>query len=247
MMCSCCRRLAAIVAALLCAAFLIGCVARVSGVGPLVVKYQAQQSPLACQSAAVSMLLDYLGRPADQAVVFEALASMGGHAAHSSRVAYLCERLPDKNPRFLYVQDPDEAWHILNDSLARGFPVLLSTRITPGGHVILVIGTEVQRGRQWVIAHDPAGEFDFDAAEFVGSGEAVRYRFRDLFVRNRQLMVSDAEPPRWESWIVGTREWIPIGSNAEPGARVHQIVTDWEMLVISPDEQCDLRSRQDPE
>jgi hypothetical protein len=179
---------------------------------PLAVVYQRQEDRTMCQSAAASMFLSYVARQeVAQQEIKKSLIKLGGQYLHSTRVQYLQSCLPQREIKFRYVADETAAWKEIRALLGENIPVILSTRLTPSGHVILAIGASEKNGERRLLVHDPWGRFDFQARKFVSKdGAKVSYPFAELFNRTRLVRgTSKAGPVSFREWYcTGSGQWL---------------------------------------
>lgn len=189
------------------------------------------------------MLIEYLTRtPVSQERLFRELQQIGGHTSHAARIRCLRSRLPNHHVQFSYVADPRAAWDRITASLGRGNPVLLSTRLTRSGHVVLVVGATERAGKKYLVVHDPAGRFDFRRRGFVEkqSGAFQQYPFWLMYVRNRQVLPAPSGARavlRWEGYCVAEDAWFEIKTKKDAelnvDAKVVKDLKDWEFVEIA--------------
>jgi hypothetical protein len=70
----------------------------------------------------------------------------------------------------------------IKHALAKGSPVMTSTRLTGDGHYICIVGWNDEE--QCFIVHDPYGRFNFTTGKYAevkdGAGAFVKYKYDDL-------------------------------------------------------------------
>ena len=198
--------------------------------------YLQQVADNLCQSAALAMLFQSIrGEPYPEGQ--EALRKDLGErpTSHAARVDWAMRKLPEYRWQMAYVKSLPETVARLQQQLSHGLPVVMSTRLTDVGHVILVTGLEKDRDGEWYVkAHDPFGRFDTGSLRYVvapGAGHGVRYRLRDLRIRNAawqdpsngSSVTSKYNPPH--------EEWRPTWSSLiDSGHARTSIAEDWEFL-----------------
>jgi hypothetical protein len=201
-----------IVCPILAGATLTGIRAQESDTSILPVPYQRQQDRTLCQSASVSMFLKYVAeKDLSQEEIRKALIKLGGQYLHSTRVKLLQTQLPGYEIAFRYMTDENVAWKEIGDLLRHNIPVILSTRLTNSGHVVLVIGAAEAKGERRLIVHDPWGRFDFQTRKFDRKGgEKVSYPFGELVNKTRFVRGTGRSGPiRFSEWYnTGTGTWL---------------------------------------
>jgi hypothetical protein len=215
----------------------------VSGEEPSVpvlpVAYQRQEDRTLCQSAAASMFLKYVAhKDVSQGEIRKALIKLGGQYLHSTRVKLLQSHLPGREVVFRYVTDEKAAWKEISTLLRRDLPVILSTRLTTSGHVVLAIGASEEKGDRRLIVHDPWGRFDFHTRKFhTKEGAQVSYPFAELLNRTRLVRgTAESGPVSFHEWYcTGTRQWLLDKQRATAKElRVVEEKAEWRYLRISP-------------
>jgi len=244
------------------AAILVACCAAAQdkNVPVLPVVYQRQEDRTLCQSAAVSMFLKYTARrDVSQKEIKTSLVKLGGQYLHSTRVKLLQSYLPgheiaftQSRPErstpyllqsylpgheiaFRYIADENTAWKEIGDLLRGNMPVILSTRLTPSGHVVLAIGTAETNGERRLIVHDPWGRFNFQTRKYdAKDGTQVSYSFAEFLNRIRLVRgASKGTAVDFQEWYcTGSRQWLmDKKKRAEyPDARVVEEKSDWRYI-----------------
>lgn len=201
------------------------------------VPYYAQNTAALCQSACLQMtaeLLDTQNRTYSQETIRTSLEAIGDPLAHQTRVNWLLKEFPDHSWSMKYPGTVSQTAQLLREQLANGIPVILSTRLTRSGHVIVVTGIwHDASGEVIVRAHDPWGRFNFETLQYerqVGIGRDVEYPLSKLFVRNRKWISVDGKS-ELAQYVVGMDQWLPSSSELqEKGFGVASTVTDWEFV-----------------
>jgi hypothetical protein len=152
-------------------------------------------------------------------------------------VKFLQSHLPGYDVVFRYRTDENAAWKEIGDLLRQDIPVILSTRLTASGHVVLVIGAGEEKGERRLIVHDPWGRFDFHTRKFDRKdGARVSYPFDELLNRTRLVRGSTKSGPvTFHEWYcTGTQQWLPDKRRATATElRVLEEKAEWRYLRVS--------------
>lgn len=194
--------------------------------------YVAQENNRLCQSAAIQILIQSItGKTIEQRTIQHELERRGGYLLHKSRIEYAKEILSDYDVRMRYETNEDTAWTEVIDQLRRKIPVVISTRLTESGHVLVAIGAMVKNGRRVLVVHDPWGEFDFESRQYVkGRGASVHYPFGELRIRNRIVEIGGRSVN--QRYFTGGNRWLDVSDGETPPENVKRDVADWEYLQI---------------
>jgi len=200
--------------------------------------YTEQIDDTLCQSAALQMVISRL-KPSfnqEQHEIRDALSQLpGGFLSHEARQQYAQSEIPSCNWTNRYESDMSVVIEGIKQQLQDDIPVLLNTRLTPSGHVIVITGIGLSDSGTWQVeADDPAGCFDFFLRKFNGSGERVKYDLSKLFVRTQTW--SNGNHKTLAFFVVGEDCWTPplrqlVDAGNWPTA---QADTDWEWLSARP-------------
>lgn len=204
------------------------------------VPYHSQKTSSLCQSACLQMVAEYLSSPRgsyDQLKIRASLEALGDPLAHSVRIKWLAQEFGGYDWESRYVPSLPAAAQEIKKQLSEGVPVVMATRLTPSGHVIVVTGIWYNTiGEVVVRAHDPWGRFDFKMLRYdrqPGAGKDVEYPLGQLFVRNR-TWIGDEGQREIASYIVGSEEWIPANSEQlKKGLVITDTASDWEFVTAS--------------
>ena len=206
------------------------------------VPYVMQSDPTYCQSAALAMLYEYrtgTSFPGGQEAIRADLERRGGATGHQSRVAWLEENLPDPRWSWEAVYEPafGNAVSRIRRQLELDVPIVMSTRFTPSGHVIVVNALYRDSSGGFVVrAHDPWGRFDFQRKRYERSpnaGKDVLYPVKELVISNRIWRKSDGAD-FMSRYVVGTQDWSPTNAELiQGGATLVETLSDWEWMGVA--------------
>jgi hypothetical protein len=210
------------------------------------VPYVPQSTPALCQSACLQMVWEYSKKGQEfeggQEKIRRDLSTYGKALSHDARAKWLNKELPSS--------DADRAWswtyepalplaaQKISESLTGKTPVILSTRLTADGHVIVLTGIWMDnKGEIMVRAHDPWGRFNFSQRSFErgdGFGKDVTYPLRELYVSNRWWRQTDGKK-QFAKYVVGSEEWIPsVRELQSKGSVALSVDKDWEFVSLRP-------------
>jgi len=199
------------------------------------VTYVGQEDNNLCQSAALQMIIGTLD-PSFQLTqrnIREALNGYnGGALSHEARQEWATAQCPQYLWVNRYERNVENVVRAIRAQLTRGIPVLMSTRLTASGHVIVVTGVGRDASGKWLVeAHDPAGSFDFYRHRFERGGNRVRYELSKLSIRTQRW--SDGNHKELAVYVMGEECWDPpLRGLSEKGLQPDaESDMDWEWLA----------------
>ncbi|MBE7492922.1 MAG: C39 family peptidase [Planctomycetes bacterium] len=200
------------------------------------VPYRPQETSDWCQSAALQMLLEFVtGQPSPggQQAIRDSLGS--DPDSHRARLEWAQRALGSAfRCEMRYEADLQKAAREITMQLESGIPVVLSTRLTERGHVVVVTGIRSTTKGYEVKCNDPWGRFDFGTISYSprGTGEGVWYPLASLCVHNRMWSKPGCDD-RLSKFIVGSDQWVPSTEALKAeGFVIGDEARDWEWLNV---------------